>query len=70
MIYDYKNKKITFESPAEEIDYKKHMAEYGPSTVARIVRLEVGRRSQVLHSKRNVKSTKLSSNNYWNTRSI
>ena len=32
MIYDYKNKKITFESPDEEIDYKRHMAEYGPAT--------------------------------------
>ncbi len=32
MIYDYKNKKINFESPDEEIDYKRHMAEYGPAT--------------------------------------
>ena len=32
MIYDYKNRTITFESPAEEIDYKTHMAEYGPGT--------------------------------------
>ncbi len=32
MIYDYKNKKITFESPDEEIDFKRHMAEYGPAT--------------------------------------
>ena len=30
MIYDYKNRTITFETPAEEIDYKAHMAEYGP----------------------------------------
>ena len=32
MIYDYKNKTIAFESPEEEIDYKRHMAEYGPGT--------------------------------------
>lgn len=32
MIYDYKNKTITFESPDEEIDYKRHMAKYGPGT--------------------------------------
>lgn len=32
MIYDYKNREIRFESPAEEIEYEKHMAEYGPGT--------------------------------------
>lgn len=32
MIYDYKNREIRFESPAEENEYKKHMAEYGPRT--------------------------------------
>ena len=32
MIQDYKNRKITFESPAEEIEHKNHMAEYGPAT--------------------------------------
>ncbi len=32
MIYDYKNREIRFESPVEEIEYKKHMAEYGPRT--------------------------------------
>ena len=32
MIYDFKNKKISFESPAEEVDYKNHMAEFGPAT--------------------------------------
>ena len=32
MIYDYKNRTITFESPAEEIDHETHMAEYGPGT--------------------------------------
>ncbi|EXG87830.1 hypothetical protein K413DRAFT_4731 [Clostridium sp. ASBs410] len=30
MIYDYEKEVITFESPAEEADYKAHMAEYGP----------------------------------------
>ncbi len=32
MIYDYEKEVITFESPAEEADYKAHMAEYGPGT--------------------------------------
>lgn len=32
MIYDYKNRKIHFENPKEETDYKAHMAEYGPGT--------------------------------------
>lgn len=32
MIRDYKNKIHAFEDPAEVIDYKKHMAEYGPAT--------------------------------------
>lgn len=32
MIYDYKNRKISFESPAEQAEYEKHMAEFGPGT--------------------------------------
>lgn len=32
MIYDYKNREIHFENPAEEADYKAHMAEFGPAT--------------------------------------
>ena len=32
MIYDYKNRKINFESPAEQAEYEKHMAEFGPGT--------------------------------------
>lgn len=32
MIYDYKNRRINFESPAEKVEYEKHMAEFGPST--------------------------------------
>lgn len=32
MIYDYKNAVIKGESLAEDIDHKKHMAEYGPAT--------------------------------------
>lgn len=32
MIRDYKNKIHTFENPAEEIEHKNHMAEYGPAT--------------------------------------
>ena len=32
MIYDYKNMKISFESPAEQAEYEKHMAEFGPGT--------------------------------------
>lgn len=32
MIYDYKNRKISFESPAEQVEYEKHMAEFGPGT--------------------------------------
>ncbi|MSS07023.1 hypothetical protein FYJ38_00010 [Clostridium sp. WB02_MRS01] len=32
MIRDYKNKIHTFENPAEEIEHKNHMAEYGSST--------------------------------------
>ena len=32
MIYDYKNRKINFESPAEKKEYEKHMAEFGPGT--------------------------------------
>lgn len=32
MIYDYKNRRINFESPAEKAEYEKHMAEFGPST--------------------------------------
>lgn len=30
MIYDYKNREVKFESPAEETDYNRHMAEFGP----------------------------------------
>lgn len=32
MIYDYKNRKISFESPAEEADYNAHSAQFGPAT--------------------------------------
>lgn len=32
MIYDYKNREIRFNDPAEEADYNEHMAEYGPAT--------------------------------------
>lgn len=32
MIYDYKNAVIKAETPAEEIDRKKHMAEFGRTT--------------------------------------
>lgn len=32
MIYDFKNRTITFESPEEEKKYNKHMAAYGPGT--------------------------------------
>ena len=32
MNYDYKNRKITFDSPAEEADRERHMAEFGPAT--------------------------------------
>ena len=32
MIYDYKNRRINFESPAEKAEYEKHMAEFGPGT--------------------------------------
>lgn len=32
MIYDYKNRKISFETPAEELEYNAHMAEFGPET--------------------------------------
>lgn len=32
MIYDYKNKEVTFENPAEEIEWRNHMAEFGPAT--------------------------------------
>lgn len=30
MIYDYKNRKISFESPGEKADYDNHMAQFGP----------------------------------------
>lgn len=32
MIYDYAKRKINFESPAEQAEYEKHMAEFGPGT--------------------------------------
>ena len=32
MIYDYEKRTISFESPGEEVDYKEHMAEFGPGT--------------------------------------
>lgn len=32
MIYDYKNRKVEFSSPAEKIEYEQHMSEYGPGT--------------------------------------
>ena len=32
MIYDYKNRKISFESPAEQAEYEKHMAKFGTGT--------------------------------------
>ncbi len=32
MNYDYKNRKITFDSPEEERKYNKHMAKFGPGT--------------------------------------
>lgn len=32
MKYDYKNRKISFDNPAEEIEYNEHMAEFGPGT--------------------------------------
>lgn len=32
MIYDYKNRKISFETPAEKLEYDAHMAEFGRKT--------------------------------------
>ena len=32
MIYDFKNRTITFDSPEEETKYNKHMAQFGPAT--------------------------------------
>lgn len=32
MIYDYKNRKISFESPAEEADFETHSAKFGQAT--------------------------------------
>lgn len=32
MIYDYKNRKVRFESPAEEKAYNRHMDDFGPGT--------------------------------------
>jgi hypothetical protein len=32
MIYDYKNRIRVCETPAEEMEYTKHMADFGPKT--------------------------------------
>ena len=32
MQYNYKDRTVNFESPAEEREYNKHMAEFGPGT--------------------------------------
>ncbi len=32
MIYDYKYRKIEYDSPMEEADYNRHMAQFGPGT--------------------------------------
>lgn len=32
MIYNYKDRTVNFESPAEEREYNKHMTEFGPGT--------------------------------------